>query len=344
MKASQVPPERDMDFQEFLAWGRRAIEFSPQIVRLSELRIARALSSTRPAPAGDENIPVIHRCDLVRAWCEVRGLPPSLSWTAMACEGVRDALRVIFGVIAERGAVIAIPSDVYPVYWKLASQARVQAFAFETFPQFDVGRALASATEVGAEFVLLPQPLKLHGRAWTEEEMSQAERWLSSAPERRLILDGVYRLGMPVDSVTKRLISTDQVLFLDSLSKGWLHEQVFGVAIVPGSDLAVYSTLFRNLVPSRANLYLAHELLTLSPQLPHRIVEQLNSRRTEVERVLPRQVRTLPAEHGYLIAVEAAADVLLARHSLLTIPASVFGSRFRGWSIASALPVAGVTS
>ena len=146
-------------------------------------------------------------------------------------------------------------------------------------------------------------------------------------------------LGSPLDSITKRLIATNQVLFLDSLSKGWLHEQVFGVALVPNADLAFYSMPFRNLVASKSNLYLAHELLTRAPEYPHRLVENMNRRRAElVQHILPRHVRTLPTELGYFVAVNAGADELLARHSLLTIPATVFGSRLRNWSIASALP------
>jgi hypothetical protein len=334
--------ERDMDFQEFLGWSARAIASAPHVIRLSETRIARALASRRYVPADPDEVPTVHRCDLVRLWCNVRGISVDAGQTALACEGVRHALQIVFRLLAARGTTVAIPSDVYPVYWKIASQARVQTFAFSTFPHFDIDRVLSGADEAGADVVLLPQPLKLHGRAWTEDEAVIAEQWLHSGPKRRLVLDGVYGLGLPLPSVTKRLIATDQVLFLDSLSKGWLHEQIFGVAIVPERDFASYAMQFRSLVASKSNLYLAHELLTRSPQAPRALVEELNRRRNRLlQHGLPGHIRTLSAESGYLIAVEASADELLTRHSLLTIPATVFGSHLRNWSIASALPEVG---
>ncbi len=47
--------------------------------------------------------------------------------------------------------------------------------------------------------------------------------WLNEVPQRRLILDGVYSFGLPTDVFTQHLLETDQVIYLDSLSKGWLR-------------------------------------------------------------------------------------------------------------------------
>ncbi len=47
--------------------------------------------------------------------------------------------------------------------------------------------------------------------------------------------------GPPFKSYEASPGNTGQVIYLDSLSKGWLHELVLGVAIVPQSDLGAYS-------------------------------------------------------------------------------------------------------
>jgi hypothetical protein len=228
---------------------------------------------------------------------------------------------------------------VYPVYWQIACQVGVSTSVFDSFPYFDPERVFSLASATGADVVLLPQPLKLHGRFWTEEEAAAAEAWLRRGPERRLILDGVYGFGLPLDAVASRLIATGQTLFLDSLSKGWLHQSVFGVAVVPMRDLAMYEPLFRRLAPSIPKLATARELLTRFRNVPERVVALASSRRAElVERVLPAHIVRLSVQHGYFLPVEKSAHDLLAESSLLTLPVTVFGSRLRSWSIASALP------
>ena len=154
------------------------------------------------------------------------------------CEGVRHALALIFGGFARRGEPIALPRDVYPVYWRIAAGAGVAAIGFDTFPE------LAHPFSTAARHVVLPCPLKLHGRAWTASG-SKLRRAGSRAIRRDdSILDGVYSFGEPIARGVLELIASDQVLYLDSLSKGWLHEQVFGAAVVPARDLAVLAPIF----------------------------------------------------------------------------------------------------
>jgi aspartate/methionine/tyrosine aminotransferase len=331
-------PTELTDFRQFLVWSEHVRRVYPQVDRCCETRIARALSHLRPVAEKGAVPPTIHRCDLVRLWGKARGIGSSAR-TTLASEGVRHSLQVILQLLAESNTTVALPTDVYPVYWQIAAQAQLPAVGFETFPHFELSRIFSVAAEGGAQVVLLPQPLKLHGRAWTEEEVSTAEAWLRAGRNRRIILDGVYGFGSPLDSVTRRLIATDQVVFLDSLSKGWLHEQVFGVAVIPQQDVAIYTEAFRRQVPSPSKLYLAHQLLAHFSGVPHRIADEIEARRRVlIERVAPTCRRTIPAARGYLLAIEAASNDLLAQHSLLTIPISVFGSRFGNWSIASALP------
>ena len=190
-------------------------------------RIAKALAAVRPHIrfTSSSTTRRAHRCDLVQLWCQALRIPIEASRMTLACDGVRHALQLVFSALAQNNIRVAIPSDVYPVYWQIARQAGLLTCSFDSFPTFDPEQIFSIADASAANVVLLPQPLKLHGRAWTDAEAGAAEDWLRRRSTRRLILDGVYGLGLPLDAVTERLIETDQVLFLDSLSKGWLHEQ-----------------------------------------------------------------------------------------------------------------------
>jgi hypothetical protein len=331
-----------MNFRQFIAWSEEARQQAPQVERYCETRVARALSHLRVVPsASRESIP-IHRCDLVRLWCKAMGIP-SLARMTLASEGVRHSLQVIFALLAKSGAAVAIPTDVYPVYWQLAAAADLRVVGFETFPQFDLFKILDAAAEAGAHHVLLPQPLKLHGRLWTDREVAIAKDWLCTGAQRRIILDGVYRFGVPLDSVTKRLMETDQVVFLDSLSKGWLHERIFGAAVIPERDASIYTETFRNLPTSLSKLSVACELIERFSEIPFQVSREIDAQRVKVQaRVARVSSQTLPVERGYFLPIECSTERLLTESSIVTIPASVFGSRLRHWSVASALPAAGL--
>lgn len=333
-----------MDFSQFLAWSEGARRSTPEADRYCETRIAHALRHLKPdlgSPAASSRA---HRCDLVRLWCQRRGLQVHAR-RMLASEGVRHSLQVIFRLLVQSGAAVAIPIDVYPVYWQIASRARLSVVGFTTFPKFELSRILDAAQEAGAHHVLLPYPLKLHGRAWTNEEVATAKAWLCAGKQRRLILDSVYSFGAQLDSITKRLIESDQVVFLDSLSKAWLHEQVFGVAVIPEQDVEFYSAAFRDLAPAPAKLIVAHELLERFPDIPQQIAQELDTRRAALlGRASWAKHQLLPVERGYLVAIECSAEILLTQHSLIAIPAAAFGSRRSDWSVASALPVAGASS
>ena len=324
-------------FNEFVSWSECAQRAFPSARSACETRIAKAYAAIRPQVTVCNSHPTVHRCDLVWQWRGVRNVPVGISQIVLACEGVRHGLAIIFEMLAKSGSCVALPRDVYPVYWRLASDVGLRTVSFETFADLDLRSVLDSLRRSGAQILVLPCPLKLHGRLWTEDETALVEKWLAERPERRLILDGVYSFGLPMDAATRHLIATDQVIYLDSLSKGWLHERVFGVAIIPARDERTYAGRFRSERPNQSNLFLAQELLSQFRDFPSRLAAQIDDRRSALfESLISHRAR--PAERGYFVAVEASATELLGRHSLIAIPASVFGSSLRDWSIASALP------
>jgi aspartate/methionine/tyrosine aminotransferase len=318
-------------FEDFVALQTRVPDGT---LSLGETRIARALASLRPAVEPPASFSTIHRCDLARAWCASRGMPEAWSGRALVCEGVRHALALIFGELARRGEPVALPRDVYPVYWRIAADAGTAAIGFDTFPE------LAHAFATPARHVVLPCPLKLHGRAWTDGEFAAASRWLAADRTRRLILDGVYSFGERTSDGVLELCATDQVIYLDSLSKGWLHERVFGTAIVPARDAARFAPIFRAAAPPQRSLYRARALL----EAPRPPVEAalVSLRARTIELLASRGIESREPRRGYLVPIRIAADVALAEHRTLLVPFAVFGGH-GPWSFASALGAAGTT-
>jgi aspartate/methionine/tyrosine aminotransferase len=329
-----------MNFMEFVAWSQNVRERSPDARFLSETRIARALELIRPTIEMPTGRPTVHRCDLARRWCEVRELPSRTAKTALVCDGVRHGLGLILKLFGQAGQRVVLPLDVYPVYWQIASEAGVEVVGVETFPDFDLQSILDVASSSNTNALLLPAPLKLHGRDWTEEELALAIAWLEEIPQRRLILDGVYSFGLPMGRFVKHLLATNQVIYLDSLSKGWLHEQIFGIAVVPESDFGIYADNFRKCGPSQEKLILAQDLLFRFERFPYLLARLLDQRRATLFKLI-REVglNVLSVERGYLIPIPGGVSSLLDKHRLVTIPVTAFGSRLTEWSIASSLSV-----
>lgn len=312
-------------FEDFVALQERVRREDPSVVQLGETRIARALAALRPAIDVPAEIPKLHRCHLATAWCARRGMPDEWSARALVCEGVRHALALIFGELARRDARVAVPSDVYPVYRQLAERAQLAVVPVDTFPLLTF--------ETNARYLLLPCPLKLHGRAWSAAEVAAGHAWLAADRTRRLILDGVYSFDAVLAPDVRALIETDQVLYLDSLSKSWLHEKVFGTAIVPAQDFAMWAPIFRASAPAQASLFVARALLERT--VP--VAAELAVRRARTLAILAdHAIEAVAPESGYFIPIELPADVALARHRVLVIPFAVFGGT-DAWSFASAL-------
>ena len=269
-------------------------------------------------------------------------MPSDRARTTLICEGVRHGLSIILGVLAQKGQRVAIPQDVYPVYWTIASLAGIKTLSVKVFPDFDLQSILDQAALADVSVTLLPSPLKLQGRFWTDREFSLATSWLRERPHRRLILDGVYSFGSPMDSRTTRLLETEQVIYLNSLSKGWLHEQLSGVAIVPESDFDVYADAFRKLTVQHEKLFCARELLLNFCHVPTTLMKAIEEKRGALLSLIKQTgLKTYPTERGYFVPVEAGASGLLNEHNILAIPVAAFGSRLPHWSVTSALLVGG---
>jgi hypothetical protein len=324
---------RGVSFEQFLTWSAEVRRENPSAVALCETRIHKALADLQPKLAVPSPVPKIHRCHLARDFCALRGLPEGADKRALVCEGVRHGLSLWFAALAKEGRSVALPRDVYPVYGVLARAAGVTTVPVDTFPEPSLPQLFG---ESGA--VLAPFPWKLHGRAWNRGEVDAALAWLKADPSRRLALDGVYGFGAPATPELLELLATGQVLLFDSLSKGFLHAQVFGVALVPEQDFAALAVSFRAASPSPEKLWMAAQLIASGQATPGAVEARLAELRAAAVASLTRlELEHEPVGRGYLIPVRASAEEAL-RRGALTLPLSVFGGTAGDWSIASALP------
>lgn len=326
----------ELSFEDFVAWSQRALAQDAPPLAACETRIARALAHLRPEIPIPATFATVHRCDLARAFVTMRGLRPEDGARALVCEGVRHALRLMFERFRMEGTLVALPSDVYPVYQRIAAETGVKTFGFATFPTLDIGRVLQRCAELGASVLLLVYPWKLHGRDWSEGETQSVLGWLAVDRGRRLILDGVYAFGERLGEPLKALLATQQTIHLDSLSKGWLAERTFGVALVPAPDRDRWIDTFRHASPSQASLYVARELIA-RPALPEAVRNAIAQGRARLVAALRSAGvdADLPAR-GYFVPLAGDARRLLAAHHVLGVPASAFGAD-AAWTLMSAL-------
>jgi aspartate/methionine/tyrosine aminotransferase len=316
-----------MNFAEFVAWQEQQRR-RPGVIVACETRVHAGLSALQPKPAFSEPPPKVHRCHLATDWARLRQAPAEWEKRALICRGVRHALSLLMRHWARARTAVALPDDVYPVYWQLAEAAQLKPVRFETFPKLQLP---------DAGVLVLTHPLKLHGRGLDDGEVAALEGWLKADSRRRLVLDAVYALAAPLDAAALKLMATGQTLYLDSLSKGFLHEKVLGVAVVPEADFAAHVEAFRAEPPAPRELAIAAELLRRTADFPASLRDALEARRASLQqRLSDAGVDATQVGNGYFLPLRGDARQLLERHRVLTIPFSVFG-REGEWCFASAL-------
>jgi aspartate/methionine/tyrosine aminotransferase len=271
----------------------------------------------------------------VAEWSKATGIALDPERTVIG-RGVRDLLSATFSHVLKRGEELWLPEDVYPVYWELARCAQLNARPFVTLPQpnWDF---LAQTSARSA--IVLPIPLSPLGRWPAEGEIAALNRWLLGSRHRFLILDAVYTFNFRAsrgiwDSFVME--NSEQCMMLWSCSKSWLMRGLLGLAAVPGrlaSSLEGHAQR-----PTETDLGKIHGVLTARPDLPRWQQEAFNR---EWRRLAP-DIRSAapdwqPPAAGYFSIVSAPFATLLDEHDILSVPASVFGTRHNDFSIVTCL-------
>lgn len=322
-----------MNFRDFQLYRDEVLAANSGLIDLAETNLWRSLAHLVPHLEAEQPRQ-IHRCDLAKQWTHGLGLPAEFASRALISAGVRDSLSLLFPLLAKRKAQVRIPIDVYPVYGALAKGAGLTFETFPTIPDLVLPK--------GGDCLLLPNPLKPAGRWLQARESEELRQWLAANPERRLILDAVYTFDTKFHDSTLALLRTGQTIVLHSLSKGWLHPQVFGVALIPPTDLPEIAPLFREHPPLKKNLWMAHQLLEQHAQLPRAVGHGLTRRRSALLEYLPAVIRSQLVNEklegaGYLLTVHCNHQALLSQHRILSIPLTVFGADCDEFSVLSTL-------
>jgi hypothetical protein len=200
--------QTDSAFLRFKQQVSEAVEKNPKLLRLDCLNPVKAI----PHEFSD----YVPNISIDAAWKNFLKLDyKHFFYTS----GVRDSLRQLLPLLKDR--TIAIPQDVYPVYQVLAAEN--DTVEYHALPYFRIEEALLSSV------VLLTFPFM--ARDLMNPEIDELCEWLKADPNRLLIIDRVYDYQNWY--YIQKLIDTNQVILLYSLSKTFLSPNVMGLAIVP---------------------------------------------------------------------------------------------------------------
>ncbi len=327
-----------MNFAGFQQVREKFLREHGDVRDCAETNLYRALARLAPPPASAPVAPV-HRCHVASQWCERFDFSPETSRRSLISCGVRDSLALLFRHYAAENARLWLPADNYPVYGELARAAGLAPHEFPTLP---VPVWPEAAPADGTELLVVTNPLKPLGRWLDARDSAALEAWLATSPRRRLLLDTVYAFSKHFDATTLRLVATGQCLLLHSLTKGWLHPRLFGIALVPECDAAALTPVFRASPPPQENLARARELLSRHAAMPAAVATILDEARQQMRAAMPRKIIVPPPADasGYFTPVAAHWSELLRTHNILGIPATAFGSACEDITILSSLAYA----
>lgn len=324
-----------MNFAQFQQVREKLLRERSDVVDCAATNLYAALARFIP-PATTLPMHTVHRCHLATEWATRFDLPPELSSRALISCGVRDSLALLFQHYTREGAQLCLPADTYPVYGELARATGLIPREFVTLPE-PAWPNLQPLPE--AELLVVTNPLKPLGRWLSPGDVAALTAWLGMNPRRRLLLDAVYTFATRFHPTTLQLFATQQTILLHSLTKGWLHPRLFGVALVPARDAAALAPVFRAQPPPQPNLARARELIAGHAGLPATISRELDSAQRRFLARIPRHLTPLTAADapGYFTPVAGHWKDILVGSNVLGLPATVFGSECEDITIFSSL-------
>lgn len=324
-----------MNFPQFQQFREKLLHDRPEVVDCAATNLYAALARHIP-PATTPPTQKVHRCHLATEWTARFDLPPELSSRAFISCGVRDSLAILFRYYAGERAQVWLPADTYPVYHELARAAGFTPHEFVTLPE-PVWPSSPSTPET--QLLVVANPLKPLGRWLAPADVAALTDWLRVNPRRRLLLDTVYTFETRFHPTTLQLLATQQTILLHSLTKGWLHPRLFGVALVPDCDAAALAPAFRAQPPPQPHLSFARELMAAHAGLPAIVSRELDSARSRLLSGIPQLLTSLAVVDapGYFTPVAGGWQEILDGSGILGLPASVFGSPRQNITILSSL-------
>lgn len=343
-----------LTFEQFQLHRETQLSRHSGLLDLTETKMARALSPWT-LPEAELTLPSQgYRCHVADAWLACFGLPAAWKARTLVTQGVRASLKTLFEHAHSEGLRVALPGDVYPVYEQLAQVAGLPSSAVMRYESLTAGGlqellSLRSAPDASLtpDWVLVTSPCKPAGTVIASAELDALRAWLSQDPKRRVIVDAVYEFESRIAPEIASMLPTDQLIYLHSLSKGWAAPLKAGVLLVPQQDVASLTFRVRALPVDKAGLRLAQGLLESDPQRPVELARVLNEARQQLHQTLvtkglrPGLLPSLSAARAltgqYLFLLPAPFETLQAKHGVLAMPVSVFGSARDDLAVVSSL-------
>jgi aspartate/methionine/tyrosine aminotransferase len=324
-----------VNFADFQNFRDRVLRERSHVLDCAATNLYGALPHLIPAPTPAPAC-TLHRRDLALEWTRRFGFPVERARHALVSDGVRDSLAHIFRHYAAENARLWLPADNYPVYHEIAHAAGLEPSSFPTLPEPDWPDG---NPEAFTEILVVTNPLKPRGRWLTPCDMTALTAWLAAHPRRRLILDAVYTFDTLFHATTLQLLATGQTFLLHSLTKGWLHPRLFGIALAPADDAKALAPVFRAHPPPQLNLGRARAFLIDYAETPTAVAHELAAAHERMIATLPAGLPTPMATDatGYLFPITCHWLDLLNDFGILAIPATVFGSVRDDMSILSSL-------
>lgn len=311
-----------MKLEEFRRIRAELRASRPGLIDRAELDLYRSLAQLDPqafgtiAPSKDLRAP--YRCHVAERFLNRLDLAAEFGPRTQVSHGVRRSLRVLFGLLASRGATVGIPDDVYPVYAQLAAEAGVGVRSWSARAGLPDEQLLAKVSAL-----LVCEPLKPWGRSLDAVAVERLRAWAGADPRRMLILDSAY--AIPPSPGALSLLHDESAIVLVSLSKGWLIPDHVGLCIVPTRFRATAREVFSGLPKHESRLRIGFAALTELGDRPEQVAATL----ARLGEQLDAQTSTRPelatsACIGYFAISELPFAALLER-GVLGVPASVFG-------------------
>jgi histidinol-phosphate/aromatic aminotransferase/cobyric acid decarboxylase-like protein len=296
--------------KEFLAQREELKRSRPELIDRAELNLYRSLGPRFSVIAPSTHREAPYRCHLAERFLAHLELPAGWKARTLVSHGVRRSLRALFGLVQR----VAIPSDVYPVYLQLASEAGVQVVPYES--------TLELGLREDCDSVLICEPSKPWGTALTDQQTDALITWARNG--KLIIIDSAY--ATPPTKNALRLLESGHAALLCSLSKGWLIPDHGGICIVPEDWMSRARAAFAALPKDEAKLRIAYAALTEFPNRPREVTASLSAAAKELDAwTLQRPELKLNPCVGYFAVSERSFEELLAL-GVLGVPAAVFGS------------------
>ena len=322
-----------MTFDDFLARRDALRTTRPELLDLSELNVYRALGPEFPPLTPSTHPEAPYRCHLAERALAHLGFPAAWKARTLVSHGVRRSLEALFGAFASAGLRVALPSDVYPVYFELAACAGLSPAA-----RFAARDGLPAELP-GLDVVLLCEPKKPWTQAVTEEHVHVLEAWLSADPKRLVVLDSAY--ATPPSSTARRLLDTGRAVLCWSLSKGWLIPDHGGVCVVPEPWVETLRPRFAALPKDETKLRIAYGALTESAPRVAVVQQRLSALASRLDAVTSARPALQASRCVGYFAESPLTFPQLLEQGVLAVPASVFGSTEARCVLSSLPPVVG---